>query len=122
MPKVATKLNINKHPMVFNPGDLVWLHLRKDSFPNERKCKLLPRVDGPFKMLACYNDNACKINIPQHKYNMSDTFNVKDLSPFHGDEDFDMRTDLSRGGGGLMRSILWSSPWTYLRRPKCQVD
>ena len=31
--RLATKLNINKHPMVFNIGDLVWLHLRKDHFP-----------------------------------------------------------------------------------------
>ena len=40
--QLATKLNINKHPMVFNIGDLMWLHLRKDRFPNERKSKLRP--------------------------------------------------------------------------------
>ena len=49
---LATKLNINKHPMVFNIGDLVWLHLCKDRFPTERNSKLLPRADGPFKVLA----------------------------------------------------------------------
>jgi hypothetical protein len=97
--RLATKVNINKHPMVFNPGDLVWLHLRKDRFPNERKSKLLPRADGPFKVLARYNNNAYKIDIPRDKYNVSDTFNVKDLSPFHGDADSDPRTDLSQGGG-----------------------
>ena len=59
-----TKLNVNKAPMVFQPGDLVWLHLRKDRFPLERKSKLLPRADGPFKVLARYNDNAYKIDIP----------------------------------------------------------
>jgi hypothetical protein len=26
--RLATKLNTIKHPMVFNPGDLVWLHQR----------------------------------------------------------------------------------------------
>ena len=36
---------------VFAPGDLVWLHLRKDRFPNLRKSKLMPRADGPFKVL-----------------------------------------------------------------------
>ena len=82
----ATKLNVNKAPMVFNPGDLVWLHLRKERFPHERKSKLLPRADGPFKVLARYNDNAYKIDIPRDKYSVSDTFNIKDLSPFHGDE------------------------------------
>ena len=40
--RLVTKLNINKQPMVFNIGDLVWLHLRKDRFPNKCKCKLLP--------------------------------------------------------------------------------
>ena len=40
--RLVTKNNVNKHPMIFNIGDLVWLHLRKDRFPNERKSKLLP--------------------------------------------------------------------------------
>ena len=31
--RLATKLNVNKHPMIFNIGDLLWLHLRKDRFP-----------------------------------------------------------------------------------------
>ena len=62
--RLATKLNVNKHPMIFNIGDLVWLHLRKNRFPNERKSKLLPRADGPFKVLARYNDNAYKIDLP----------------------------------------------------------
>jgi hypothetical protein len=30
------------------PGDLVWLHLRKDRFPYLRKFKLMPRAAGPF--------------------------------------------------------------------------
>ena len=50
--RLATKLNANKQPMIFNIGDLVWLHLRKDRFPQERKSKLQPRVDVPFKVLA----------------------------------------------------------------------
>ena len=97
--RLATKLNVNKQPMIFNIGDLVWLHLRKDQFPNERKSKLLPRADGPFKVLARYNNNAYKIDLPRDKYNMSDIFNVKDLSPFHGDEDLDPRSDPFEGRG-----------------------
>jgi hypothetical protein len=53
-------------------------------------------------VLARYNNNnnnAYKIDIPRDKYNMSNIFNVKDLSPFHGDVDSDPRTDLFRGGG-----------------------
>jgi len=97
--RLATKLNINKQPMVFNIGDLVWLHLRKERFPQEHKSKLRPRADGPFKVLARYNDNAYKIDIPRDKYNVSDIFNIKDLSPFHGDEELDPRTDLPQGRG-----------------------
>ena len=50
-------------------------------------------------MLARYNDNAYKIDIPRDKYSVSDIFNVNDLSPYHGDEDFDPRSDLSQGRG-----------------------
>jgi hypothetical protein len=39
-----------KH-LIFEPGELVWLHLRKDRFTALRKSKLMPRVDGPFKVL-----------------------------------------------------------------------
>ena len=97
--RLATKLNINKQPVIFNIGDLVWLHLRKERFRNECKSKLLPRDDGPFQVLARYNNNAYKIDIPRDKYNVSDIFNVKDLSPYHGDETFDPRSDLSQGWG-----------------------
>ena len=75
---LATKLNINKQPMVFNTGDLVWLHLRKERFPQERKSKLRPRADGPFKVLARYNDNAYKIDLPRDKYNVSDILTPRD--------------------------------------------
>ena len=50
-------------------------------------------------MLARYNNNAYKIDLPRDKYNVSDIFNVSDLSPYHGDEDFDPRSDLSQGRG-----------------------
>ena len=108
--------------MIFNIGDLVWLHLREDRFPNERKSKLLPRADGPFKVLAGHNNNAYKIDLPRDKYNVSDIFNVKDLSPYHGDEAFDPWSDLSHGGGEMMRSITRSSPWTYLHLPRHHLD
>ena len=52
-----------KH-VVFAPGDLVCLHLRKERFPNLRKSKLMPRADGPFKVLEKINDNAYKLELP----------------------------------------------------------
>ena len=46
------------------PGDLVWLHLRKDRFPELRKSKLMPRAAGPFKIIEKINDNAYKLDLP----------------------------------------------------------
>ena len=107
--------------MVFQLGDLVWLHIRKDRFPKEHKSKLLPRADGPFKVLARYNDNTYKIDLPRDKYNVSDIFNIKDLTPYHGDASFDLRSDLSQGGE-MMRSIPRASPWTYLHLSQHLLD
>jgi hypothetical protein len=81
----TTKINKNKTPRIFKEGDLVWIHLRKDQFPHEQNSKLKPRSDGPLKVLKHINDNAYVINIPTSKYLMSNTFNIKDLSPFHGE-------------------------------------
>ena len=68
---------------MFEQGDLVWVHLRKDRFPEQRKCKLQPRGDGPFAVLERINDNAYKIDLPE-EYGVSPTFNVSDLSPYFG--------------------------------------
>jgi hypothetical protein len=43
------------------PGDLVWIHLRKDRFPDLRKSKLMPHAARPFKVLEKINDNAYKL-------------------------------------------------------------
>jgi hypothetical protein len=45
-------------------GDLVWLHLRKERFPELRKSKLISRVADPFKILAKIKDNAYKLELP----------------------------------------------------------
>ncbi|XP_052188792.1 uncharacterized protein LOC127799098 [Diospyros lotus] len=63
----------------------VWVHMRKERFPAQRKSKLAPRGDGPFQVLERINDNAYKIDLPG-KYNISATFNVSDLSPFDAGE------------------------------------
>ena len=95
----AEAANKHKKPMVFQEGDLVWLHLRKDRFPQERNSKLKPRGDGPFKVLKKINDNAYVIDIPNDKYLVSNTFNVSDLSPYYGDEENqETRTSHFQGG------------------------
>ena len=85
--------------MVFEPEDWVWLHLRKDRFPSQRKSKLQPRGDGPFKVLERINDNAYKIDLPS-EYRVSSTFNVADLSSCDVcDLDTHMRMNSFQEGG-----------------------
>ena len=64
----------------------MWINLRKDRFPDQHKCKLQPRGDGPFKVLVKINDNAYMIDLPMD-YGVSPTFNVSDLSPYFGPSD-----------------------------------
>jgi hypothetical protein len=86
-----TKLNIEKmnekyriaaskccKEVKLEPGDLVWLHLRKERFPELRKSKLMSRVAGPFKILAKINDNAYKLELPP-EFRVSPSFNISDL-------------------------------------------
>jgi len=68
------------------PGDLVWLHLRKERFPDLRKSKLMPRAAGPYKILEKINDNAYKLELPP-EFGVSPTFNISDLKPYFGEED-----------------------------------
>jgi hypothetical protein len=77
----VTQANKGRRQLVFEPGDWVWLHMRKERFPAKRCSKLLPRGDGPFQVLERINDNAYKLDLPG-EYNVSATFNVTDLSPF----------------------------------------
>ena len=65
---------------------MVWLHLRKDRFPELRKSKLMPRADGPFKVLQRINENAYKLDLPAD-FGVSPTFNIVDLKPYLGEED-----------------------------------
>jgi hypothetical protein len=87
--------NKGRKNIVFEQGDLVWVHLRKDQFPYQRKSKLQPRADGPFKVLRKINDNAYEIDLPS-TYGVSTSFNVTDLSPFFGVEE-SMTTPFQEG-------------------------
>jgi len=45
--------NKARKEVIYQSSDWVWLHLRKERFPTQRKSKLHPRGDGPFKVLRC---------------------------------------------------------------------
>jgi hypothetical protein len=87
----TTKLNIEKinekyriaaskgcKEVKLEPGDLVWLHLRKKQFPELRKSKLMSRAVGPFKILAKINDNTYKLELPP-EFEVSPSFIISDL-------------------------------------------
>jgi hypothetical protein len=95
----TTKLNIEKmnekyriaaskgrKKVKLEPGDLVWLHLRKERFLELRKSKLMSRAAGPFKILAKINNNAYKLELPP-EFGVSHSFNISDLRPYLGEED-----------------------------------
>ncbi|RDY10862.1 hypothetical protein CR513_04534, partial [Mucuna pruriens] len=67
---------VEKYASRANKGDLVWVHLRNERFPNLRKSKLFPRGDGPFKE--------------------SHTFHVIDVSSFSGTLDLNLRGELDK--------------------------
>jgi translation initiation factor IF-1 len=84
--KYRIAANKGRKEMKLEPGDLVWVHLRKDSFPDLRKSKLMPRDAGPYKVLAKINDNAYRLELPPD-FGVSPTFNISDLKPYMGDKD-----------------------------------
>ena len=88
--------NKGRKQVIFEPGDWVWVHLRKERFLNQRKSKLMLRGDEPFKVLQRINNNAYKLELPSEYGNISANFNVSDLSLFNvGNEDdgLDSRTN-----------------------------
>jgi hypothetical protein len=107
----ANKANKGRRRVIFDPGDWVWGHMRKERFPAHRKTKLHPRGDGPFQILEKINDNAYKVDLPG-EYKVSATFNVSDLSPFDVGEDswsnpFEERgNDGNQGGPSLKDPLL----------------
>ena len=88
--------NKGRKKVVFKPGDWVWIHMRKERFPTQRKSKLDARGDGPYQVLKRINDNAYIIDLPG-EFGVSATFNVSDLSPF--DFGTDSRTNPFQEGG-----------------------
>ena len=126
--RYAKSANKGRKHVVFQPGDWVWLHLRKDRFPEKRKSKLSSRGDGPFQVIERINDNAYRLELPG-EYQVHGTFNVADLSPFDvGDEQaLKMGDSIFQEGGddevvNRKELALPPGPITRSRAKKFQTD
>jgi hypothetical protein len=84
--KYRIAANKGRKEVKLEPGDLVWMHLRKERFPELRKSKLMSRATDPFKILAKINDNAYKLELPT-EFGVSPSFNISYLLPYLGEED-----------------------------------
>jgi hypothetical protein len=93
------------------PGDLVWLHLRKEQFLDLRKSKLMFRANGPIKILEKINDNAYKLELPP-EFGVSPTFNISDLRSYLGEDEVPSRTTISNQEGEDDENITTSNTTT----------
>ena len=94
----ARQANQGRKQVIFEPGDWVWVHIRKERFPAQRQIKLHPMGDGPFQVVARVGENAYKLDLPG-EYGVSATFNVSDLSLFEFADSLDSRTSPPEEGG-----------------------
>ncbi|KAL1535253.1 hypothetical protein AAHA92_31333 [Salvia divinorum] len=103
----ARQANKGRKQVIFEPGDWVWLHMRKERFPSKRKSKLQPRGDGPFQVIAKVNDNAYKLDLPDSRTN-----------PFEEEGNVGDATKLSCKDNKMDPLIIQSGPITRARAKK----
>jgi hypothetical protein len=80
------RVNKKIKEVLFQLGDMVWVHFCKDRFPQQCKSKLQPGGASPYKVFAKINDNAYKIDLPTEEFGVGNSFNVSDLTPYDGED------------------------------------
>ncbi|XP_051141110.1 uncharacterized protein LOC127258345 [Andrographis paniculata] len=78
----ARYANRGRKRVIFRPGDWIWVHLRRERFPELRRGKFSPHGAGPFPVFERINDNAYRIALPED-LGVNATFNVANLSLFY---------------------------------------
>ena len=79
--KYKTAADSRRRRLVFDAGDLVWVHLNRDRMPSHAYNKLKSKKIGPLKVTARINDNVYRIELPAD-ITTSDVFNVRYLSKY----------------------------------------
>lgn len=96
--KYQQAANLHRRSKVFKEGDLVWVFLKKERFPQGSYNKLKEKKIGPCRVLHKINDNAYKIDLPPN-IQTHPTFNIKDLTEYFGENDDDLWTSPFPTGG-----------------------
>ncbi|GJW10212.1 reverse transcriptase domain-containing protein [Tanacetum coccineum] len=82
--------------------------MSKERFPG-RNAKLKQRGDGPFRIVQCMGNNAYKVELLGH-YDVSATFNVKDLYLFHGENELHSRMSFFNKGDKAKIDVISKLP------------
>ncbi|KAK1661982.1 hypothetical protein QYE76_050141 [Lolium multiflorum] len=106
----AARMNKKRKEMLFKPGDMVWVHFRKDRFP-KAEVQVASSWSGPYKVLAKINDNAYSIDLSLDEFGVSNSFNVADLTPYDGE---DLGALMARDGDGVL-----IPPWRRHQQSSC---
>ncbi|PKU87302.1 RNA-directed DNA polymerase [Dendrobium catenatum] len=93
--KYQQQANKSRRGETFKEGDLVWIRLSKERFPNRRYNKLQPKAKGPFRILRRINDNAFQIELLDN-LQISPVFNISDLSHHYPMELTDQAEDIAQ--------------------------